>query len=502
MSVQSNPSTIDIQQSAFYIQHHLTIAGFRRQLQGLPAGALVQVQAHKSHQLVCLLLALYDCRLPFVLSDPEAFSVPSVVHSVIRLQDEHIGIEHNPQHNGFLEADLMYLVRTSGSTGQPKHVLVSRTAYTSLLNKLQRFLVQQGIQIEQQVSCVNVAFGYFMFDLALQILCAPRTLFLDTPAALPEAWDHLKSGNWHLSITPSTLLDHPFHQLEGCRLWLSGEPIGPAVAHCIETRQLLRHHRMWVSFATTETGGQISLGELQAGQELVGACGTLLPGVTLELHEDHTMVRTDSLFSGYLLPDGQVQVPAGGFICPDVLTFQQNQLYFLGRNDGTQKRHGLFTNHDQREQGLLRGLEQYPMFAHRRTIADATYLVAVALVPAEEQAGVYRWIQQQPHLQPDALFLVEGLFRNNNHKAVDPISHFQNQAPLSLQAFLQVACACLLVPDMDPSQGLLDVGADSLRVLILARLLSDVYGKPIDFLTLVEHPTFKDLHHHLSHSSF
>jgi long-subunit acyl-CoA synthetase (AMP-forming) len=232
---------------------------------------------------------------------------------------DELGDFHRPQ-----ASDAMTILYTSGSTGQPKGVVISYGAYeyacettralgdTNHTDRLLSYLPLAHIT-ERTVIAGPAIFGgselFFVKSLdtfLTDLLRANPTIFI----SVPRLWVQFQSGV-HAKIPPkklSLLLSIPFLGrrvakkvrqglgLDGCRLIGSGSaPISPLT---LEWYRRLGIH-ISEGWGMSETCG-LSCGNNPYSAERIGTIGTPLPGTEMKLSgEGEILIRSPGLFSEY-----------------------------------------------------------------------------------------------------------------------------------------------------------------------------------------------------------
>ncbi|MFD5554707.1 amino acid adenylation domain-containing protein [Streptomyces sp. NPDC127068] len=234
--------------------------------------------------------------------------LPSEVRRIIPVLD--LARPAGRPYSGRLAQTPAYIMHTSGSTGEPKAVVVGHRALTNLITAMAE---EPGISAEDTLLAITAPF----FDIALLELIAPLTVGaclnvaddrqVHDPRALAGAL--VESGATLAQATPSTwrmLTDTGWNGDPRLTVWSGGEPLPRDLAE----RLLTRNRALWNLYGPTETTiwstrhrvrsghGPVPIGTpiARTGLHVLDRHRTPVPpGTVGELH-----ISGDGLAQGYL----------------------------------------------------------------------------------------------------------------------------------------------------------------------------------------------------------
>ncbi|WP_428340890.1 non-ribosomal peptide synthetase [Mycobacterium sp.] len=174
-------------------------------------------------------------------------------------------------------ADLAYVICTSGSTGQPKPVLIEHLGATNLMRTLSReFGVDAGDTV---LSVASISFDMALFDIFCALACGARLVLAAAADAVnPASLNALiaKSGATYMMATPTTwraLVAAGWHGDHRLRATAGGETLTDGLAEAL----LQRCGAVWNGYGPTETTAGTSVARLAEGD--VVTVGRPLPNV-------------------------------------------------------------------------------------------------------------------------------------------------------------------------------------------------------------------------------
>ncbi|MDW4909131.1 non-ribosomal peptide synthetase [Streptomyces sp. ADMS] len=409
-----------------------------------------------------------------------------------------------------------YLLYTSGSTGQPKGVMVPHDALVERLTGLAKV---PGLAAGETV----LAMTALSFDISLAELLLPLTVgasFVAVPdetrvdpfafaelvaetapdviQATPSFWRMLTAGEW---------VGAP-----GSRLWCGGEPLTPSLA-----RQLLPSGKelwnlygpteatIWATAALIDSPDQISLGQPLAGVGTHLAEGSegelLLYGSGLALGYLDQEQLTAERFPHADTPHGRQRVYRTG---DRIRLRPDGSLEFLGRMDSQIKLRG-----HRIELGEVEAiLEEHPAVSQAAVLlhgADQPERAAlVAFLVQRSEADVQSWLKERlpPSHCPARIITLPALPRTAAGK-VDRVALAANLAPgeeasapeamLSREDVRAVVAEAwrqtLAVDAVADDANFFDVGGNSVLLAALQKRLSVDLGVRVPMREIFKNPT-------------
>ncbi|MFF7636233.1 non-ribosomal peptide synthetase [Kitasatospora sp. NPDC008050] len=414
--------------------------------------------------------------------------------------------------------EVAYILYTSGSTGQPKGVMVPHDA---LVDRLAGLAEVPGLAAEETV----LALSALSFDISLAELLLPLTVgacFVAVPAetrADPFAFAELAAAAAPdvIQATPSfwrLLLASEWTGASGTRLWCGGEQLTPSLA-----RQLLpRGRELWNLYGPTETTIWATAARIDSAERI--SLGEPLAGVGVRIDDNgELLLHGSGLAHGYLdreeltaerfpqgdTPQGRRRVYRTGDrarLRPD------GSLEFLGRLDNQIKLRG-----HRIELGEVEAtLEEHPAVSQAVVLlqdADRPELAAlVAFVVQRAEADLQSWLKDRlpSSHRPARIIALPALPRTTSGK-VDRVALAAglaagDRAPAptappsrgDVHALVAEAWRQTLAADrIDEDANFFDVGGNSLLLAVLQKRLSDGLGVRVPIRQIFRNPTIAGL---------
>ncbi|MET8079263.1 amino acid adenylation domain-containing protein [Streptomyces sp. NPDC005303] len=255
-----------------------------------PAGSLVALETtgHTAAVVAVLAAARAGCAvLPLSAADPPRrrelvmrHAAPAGLLRGAAPGEADLTVHHPPEAAFPPRApdltDIAYVMYTSGSTGEPKGVLVP---HTSLTDRLRGLAARPGLTAGESMAALTA----LSFDIVMAELLLPLTLGARVDVAPAEARIDPESfaafAEWRrpdvIQATPSfwrLLLAWGWKGLPDCRVWCGGEPLTASLAEQLLPRcaQLWNLYgpteaTIWASADRVRTPGRVGLGESLPG---------------------------------------------------------------------------------------------------------------------------------------------------------------------------------------------------------------------------------------------
>ncbi|MGW7446221.1 non-ribosomal peptide synthetase [Kitasatospora sp. NPDC054795] len=421
--------------------------------------------------------------------------------------------------------EIAYILYTSGSTGQPKGVMVGHEA---LIDRLAGLAERPGLAAGESV----LAMAALSFDISLVELLLPLTVgasFTVVPEetrADPLAFAELVAGAAPdvVQATPSfwrMLTASAWKGAPGSRLWTGGETLTPSLARellprCGELWNVYGPTEgvLWSTAARVDCAERISLGEPVAGVGLLTdeSGELLLYGEGLA----HGYLNREELTAERFLhsdtPDGRRRVYRTG---DRVARGPDGALVFLGRLDSQVKLRG-----HRIELGEVEAvLEEHPEVSQAVVLvqdADRPDTAAlVAFVVQRAEADLQGWLKDRlpPSHHPARITALSALPRTTTGK-VDRIGLAAGPAagdravqaaetpaaapPGDVRALVAEAWRQTLAADsVDEDTNFFDAGGNSVLLTVLQKRLTDGLDIRVPIKEIFRNPTVASLTDHI-----
>jgi long-chain acyl-CoA synthetase len=311
--------------------------------QGAGPGKLVALALPDAKQFVVSALAVWECGAVLLPLDVRAGLSP--VQALIRrarpfLLRTAAGMERLPDGRE-LDARVALLLFTSGSSGPPKGVLLSRDGLRANVEAILRYLPAGRAAI-----VLPLTYSYALVGQVLTTLQAGATALLlgelKYPAEQLEAMVRLKATG--LSSVPSSLRLLARAVIEGSGapelsyVASAGAPLDPATVALIRTA--FPGARLWNQYGLTEASPRVAAISDEDPAFAEGSAGRPLQGIDVRAEGEEILVRGPSVMLGYLDdPDATARALAGGWLhTGDVGRLDSSgRLFVHGRGDGVVK---------------------------------------------------------------------------------------------------------------------------------------------------------------------
>ncbi|WP_223863533.1 non-ribosomal peptide synthetase [Streptomyces sp. 5-10] len=499
--------------------------------QGLGPGALVPLSTTRSVETIVELLSLLAVEAAFVPLEDGAEGGPGT----------------RQVRNGArtLPSDAAYVMTTSGSAGEPKETVVTRTGLRHVFGSLRTVLgphIPPGLRWSQ---FHPLTFGYSMCEILGSLAMGGELAVIarERPLTCAGLRDSLEDHGAHqvLCLTPSelTLLTHRLRESGADApgyVVLSGEP-----AHRTQLADFFAlpgagRTYMVNTYAATETAGQVTISRITAENveaTMNGYVGRPLPGVRVTLHDPAGVAipRTDTKATGEIWVSGPTVAagylheeqtaarftppgPVGGvFRTGDVGRWADDGgLYVVGRGGRRVKVAGRWVALDAVERELLAAGDVAEVAAVPGTLAldgiAPQECLTVVAVPAGRDSRVAERVRLRTVATLGApitlrLHLCEELPRLPNGK-VDmgrlPRPGTVRPAPgRDVAALVRSVWEEILGEGIHPTTNLFEAGVDSLGVVTAAARLSQVLKRTVTVAELLDAPRIQAQTTRLSH---
>ncbi len=375
---------------------------------GAAPGRPFPVLATRRVRTLELLLGLFELGVPALLLHPrwtpqERAAVLSRARCHLQAPPEcwpsqkDPGIPSRPNAEGPSAETCLAIVYTTGTTGTPRGVLLSRRAFEASARASAEVLPWgSGERWLLELPLAHVG--------GLSIVT--RSLIARTAVVLPTAVDERfdpertlrcveQQRITRLSVVP-TQLSRLLDASERCPASLRAVLVGGAAA----TETLLARARdagwpLLATYGLSEACSQVTV-ERPGQEPQAGSSGPPLPGTDIRIVDSTIEVRSPSLLSGYF-PHALAPISADGYFrTSDCGELRQGELFVYGRRDdvivsGGENVHPL---------EVERVLGEHPGVAHCCAfgVPDARWgaLVAVAVVPrTSDWRGLRAWLAQR-----------------------------------------------------------------------------------------------------------
>lgn len=422
--------------------------------------------------------------------------------------------------------DIAYVLYTSGSTGQPKGVMVGHEA---LIDRLAGLAERPGLAAGESM----LAMTALSFDISLAELLLPLTLGASFTAVPEETRvDPLAFAELVAEAAPDVLQATPsFWRMQtasgwtgapGARLWTGGESLTPSLARellprCSELWNVYgpTEATIWATAARIDSAERISLGEPLAGVGvLIDAGGELLlHGTGLAHGYLNREQLTAERFPQQETPDGRRRVYRTGDLArrgPD------RALEFLGRQDSQVKLRG-----HRIELGEVEAvLEEHPDISQAVVLvqdADRPRTAAlVAFVVQRAGADLRGWLEDRlpashrparitvlPELPRTTAGKVDRVALSAALSAAPPAGDpawpaTAAPAPGDVRALVAEAWRrTLALESVDENANFFDSGGNSALLAVLQKRLSDGLGLRVPIKEIFRNPTVAGLADHI-----
>lgn len=462
----------------------------------IPPGTPIVLLARRTLALVGAVMSCIRHKLPFLIIDHgTASSEVRKLLSSLQLQhlydceqEAFVGSTHN---YGLTLPDAMYLVLSSGSAGPRKCAVVGYQAFHSLVHKMAPFFEQNNIRLSHLHVINGVEFGYFLWDLLLMIYFSTQTtLHLLSEETLLSHFTHTEGHG--VSMTP-TLLTHLLGTQGGHPrlpeyIFLSGERLNRLHIRELNDEGFLGCHRLFSSYALTETGGQLAMLEVSELTIAEGAAGHLLSGVEINILAPantgigQLQIRTDTMATGYLTGEGLIPFAADGYLTTQdlgVLT-SDGTLTIVGRVPHKPKRYSGVADLDYLRTHIMSSIDCDEVLVEpfSRLGIDIVVATICATIPSDALLLSKAVLARSDGLRPDLLILTEKVHFSSNGKLQSPFFAAQTRAKSSSSVAEYAMWVNTLLHwmglDIDPAledAGLMDLGMTSLQIARLRQVL-------------------------------
>ncbi|BFV59641.1 hypothetical protein KCMC57_up47450 [Kitasatospora sp. CMC57] len=419
--------------------------------------------------------------------------------------------------------EIAYVLYTSGSTGQPKGVMVGHRA---LADRLAGLAELPGLAAGESV----LAMTALSFDISLAELLLPLTVgasFTAVPEetrADPFAFAELVAAAAPdvIQATPSfwrMLTASGWSGAPGTRLWTGGEPLTPGLARGL----LPAGSELWNLYGPTEATIWVTAARITSAERIT--LGEPLAGVGLRIDDSgELLLYGTGLAHGYLDREELTaeRFPVGGssegrvYRTGDrVRRGADGALEFLGRLDSQVKLRG-----HRIELGEVEAvLEEHPDVSQAVVLvqdADRPELAAlVAFVVRRDGAALQGWLAERlpPSHRPARITELPELPRTTAGKvdrvglAATLAAGGQDSGPAAVPAAgdvrALVAEAWRRTLAADPADGdvnFFDAGGNSALLAVLQKQLSDGLGVRVAIRDIFRNPTVAGLADHIIRS--
>lgn len=319
---------------------------------------------------------------------------------------------------------------TSGSSGKPKAVLLSRDGIVANVEAICGYLPLATARRTGVV--LPLVYSYALVGQALTTLKAGGTLVLLSDVAFPktqlelmaaQAVDGLSSVPTSLRLLARTLpAITPRPRLELAYVASAGGPLDAATVK--EVREAFEPRRFFNQYGLTEASPRVTaLSDLEP-QFAQGSVGRPLPGVEVKAGEGgQLLVRGPSVMLGYLGDEAATRAALeGDWLHTGDLgrVDAEGYVFVTGRSDGVVKVAGERVGLDEVE-GELKGAPGVVELAVAPVPDEILGVRLVALVVGADD-GLRRWARERlpPAKRPSKVVVVEALPKTANGKVDRP----------------------------------------------------------------------------------
>ncbi|WP_159397042.1 amino acid adenylation domain-containing protein [Sorangium cellulosum] len=541
----------DLNARANQLAHHLRRLGVRADtvavledrsvdlivaLLGILKAGAAYLPLDPAHPPKRLAFALRDARSPVLLTTSRWAAVARQAAPearVVCLDTEWPAIAREPSADPSplaTPADLAYVLYTSGSTGEPKGVMIPHEALTNFLwSSVREFRPTERDSI---LAIAAMTFDISALEIYLPLISGGRVVLARTrdvsdPGALERLMD--EHGVTILQATPATfrmLMDAGWKGRKGLQILCGGEALPADLAAALRERSA----SVWNMYGPTEATVWVS--GLRVGADSVGSTEAVVlggPSANTTFHILDARLRPAPVGVPGELTIGGVQL-ARGYLKRPALTAERflpdpfsgrpgARLYRTGdraryRPDGTIEFLGRIDT-----QVKLRGLRielgeiEAALRAHDG-IREAVVVVrqdrlAAYVVPADPQAPPSAAslrdslrAQLPEYMVPGSFTFLDALPLTSSRKvdrkalpapAADAGRRFVHpRTPLEWQVW-QVMAELLKVPSLGVKDSFFELGGHSLLAVALVGRLSALSGQKLPLTAVFRHPTVEEL---------
>nr|WP_318660560.1 AMP-binding protein [uncultured Treponema sp.] len=250
-----------------------------------------------------------------------------------------------PEDKQIDENKIIYIISTSGSTGEPKEVPISYKNLFNFCKWISSVKYLKSYENKIVLNNSNFSFDLSVFSLFYSLMKGHTLISVDLGFDIADGFYDLNVFDSSIiCATPSLLklllLNHEFDSNQ-CRnlkfIFSCGEILEPSVARNLFKR--FSDVKIFNAYGPTEAtcavcGSFITLDMCEKDVLPMGDMG--LSAVKIEFDKEEIILKGDSVFSGYLGECHKSSYSENGINCfktCDLAFVKENQIYFKGRSD-------------------------------------------------------------------------------------------------------------------------------------------------------------------------
>ncbi|MDT8977365.1 AMP-binding protein [Paenibacillus sp. chi10] len=288
-----------------------TIIGYLAAVQS--NNAAMMIDAHLDSEILNNLISTYQ---------PDFIWRPENGDGVFGYQEYEL-IDYRWEQQPEIHSDIAVLLSTSGSTGSPKLVRLTKQNVIANARSIAAFLHLN--ETERAITNLPVHYSYGLSVINSHLTVGATILLTDTPIVKREFWDFFKAeGGTSLTGVPYTyeiLKRMGFSQMELPSLRYMTQAGGKlSIELVLEYAELsrLKKFDFWVMYGATEATARIAYLDPAYSVSKSGSIGKSIPGGKLWLEDEEGNPVTDPLLEGELIYEGPNVMMGYGYCREDL----------------------------------------------------------------------------------------------------------------------------------------------------------------------------------------